>query len=122
MHELPVTQSILEIVLRHAAANAVTGIRSIELAVGGLSDLEPEWLQRYFDQLSRGTVAEGARLEVRRSPLTFSCDACTALFDVGREELDSARCPACGSRNAALVAGSGYRVESMEASAWATSS
>jgi hydrogenase nickel incorporation protein HypA/HybF len=122
MHELPVTRSILEIVLRHAAANRVTAIRSVELVIGGLSDLEAEWLQRYFDHLSRGTVAQGARLQVRRSPLTFSCDACARRFEVDRNELDDARCPVCGAREAALIGGTGYRVESMEACAWATSS
>ena len=49
MHELPVTKSILGIVLRHAESNNVQRVVSIELSIGALSDLEDEWLQRYFD-------------------------------------------------------------------------
>ena len=49
MHELQVTESILDIVLRHAEANQVNKILSIQLKVGELSDLEDEWIQRYFD-------------------------------------------------------------------------
>ncbi len=115
MHELPVTRSILDIVLRHAAAHAVVEVRAIDLVVGALSDLEAEWLQLYFDHLSRGTVAEGARLRVRRSPLRFSCDACATPFTAGRDELEDARCPVCGSRDATIASGAGYRVDSMEA-------
>jgi hydrogenase nickel incorporation protein HypA/HybF len=115
MHELPVTQSILEIVLRHAEAQGVKQVLAIDLKIGALSDLEAEWIQSYFDTLSRGTPAEGAQLRVQRSPLTFLCHGCSQEFTAGRDELDSARCPNCSSREASVVAGAGYTVESMEA-------
>jgi hydrogenase nickel incorporation protein HypA/HybF len=115
MHELPVTQSILEIVLRHAEAQGVNEVLSVDLKIGALSDLEAEWLQSYFDALSRGTVAEGAKLRIHRSPLTFLCEPCAREFTATREELESARCPTCSSRDASVVAGTGYTVESMEA-------
>ena len=115
MHELPVTKSILEIALRHAAANEVSRVSAIDLSIGALSDLEPEWLQTYFDHISRGTAAEGARLRVSRSPLTFRCASCRAEFDAAREDLDRIACPHCGSRDASIVGGTGYTVEAMEA-------
>lgn len=115
MHELPVTKSILSIVLRHAVANEVDKILAIDLSIGALSDLEAEWLQRYFDHLSRGTAAEGATLRVHRSPLSFSCGPCAVEFSATREELEAARCPKCESRDVSLVSGTGYTVESMEA-------
>jgi hydrogenase nickel incorporation protein HypA/HybF len=115
MHELPVTKSILEIVLRHAGAQWVTRVLTIDLAIGALSDLEAEWLQTYFDRLSKGTVAEGAKLRVHRSPLTFRCTPCLKEFTATREDLDTARCPDCGSRDGSIVGGTGYTVESMEA-------
>jgi hydrogenase nickel incorporation protein HypA/HybF len=114
MHELPVTESILGIVLRHAEANRVEQIVAIDLSIGALSDLEPEWLQTYFDHLSRGTPAQGATLRVRRSPLTVRCTACSHEFSVTREELGTARCPLCGSSDASISSGTGYTVESME--------
>lgn len=115
MHELPVTKSILDIVLRHGEANGVTKVLAIDLSIGALSDLEPEWLQTYFDQLSEGTPAHGAQLRVQRSPLTFRCEVCSAAFTAAREELDTAVCPGCGAREATVVSGTGYYVESMEA-------
>ena len=115
MHELPVTRSILGIVLRHASAQDVKKVSAIDLAIGALSDLEAEWLQSYFDHLSKGTVAEGATLRVHRSPLTFRCDPCAQEYTTTREELDTSRCPDCGSRDSSIVGGTAYTVESMEA-------
>ena len=115
MHELPVTKSILDIVLRHADSNGVEKILTIDLSIGALSDLEAEWIQKYFDHLSKGTPAQGAKLRVRRSPLTFRCESCFRDFTVTREELEGATCPQCGSPNVTLVSGTGYTVESMEA-------
>jgi len=114
MHELPVTRSILAIVLRYAEANQVGRVVAIDLSIGALSDLEPEWIQQYFDHLSRGTVAEGAAIRAHRSPLTFRCEPCGTEFQAIREELASACCPGCGSRDVSVVSGTGYVVESME--------
>lgn len=115
MHELPVTRSILGIVLKHAEENGVERVHTISLSIGALSDLESEWIQSYFDHLSKGTPAEGAKLKVSRSPLTFRCHRCPKEFDAAREELENAVCPECGSRDASVIGGTGYRVESMEA-------
>ena len=51
MHELPVTESILQIVLRHAEAQGVEKVHAIDLSIGALSDLEA-WLS------NRATAAE----------------------------------------------------------------
>jgi hydrogenase nickel incorporation protein HypA/HybF len=115
MHELPVTKSILGIVLRHAEAQGVSRVLAVDLSIGALSDLEAEWLQKYFDHLAKGTPAEGAVLRVRRSPLTFLCDPCSVEFTATRDELETACCPECGARDASVVSGTAYTVECMEA-------
>jgi len=114
VHELPVTRSIVDIVLRYAGANKVRRIVAVDLSIGALSDLEAEWIQSYFDHLSKGTLAEGAEIRVRRSPLSFRCDPCGTAFEATREELASACCPECGSREISVTSGTGYMVESME--------
>lgn len=115
MHELPVTKSILGIVLRHAETQGVTKVLTVDISIGALSDLEAEWLQSYFDHLSKGTLAEGAKLRVHRSPVTFLCEPCAREFTATREELDTASCPLCGARDSSIVGGTAYTVESMEA-------
>jgi hydrogenase nickel incorporation protein HypA/HybF len=114
MHELQITERILEVALRHAAEHDVRKILVIHLRIGELSDLEDEWIQRYFDYLSRGTLAESARLAIARAPIVLSCDACACSFEVKRHRLAAAVCPECGESRCQLVSGREYRVENME--------
>ena len=114
MHELPVTESILKIVLEHAPADSVQRIVRIFLDVGELSDLEDEWIQHYFDYLSKGTRAEKAELIIQRQPIMFECAACAHLFEVKKESLQDLRCPACGNTECKLVSGRGYYIKNME--------
>ena len=111
MHELPVTESILKIVLRHAPAEGVKRIVHIFLEIGELSDLEDEWIQHYFDYLSKGTVAENSQLVIQRTPITFQCDACAHVFEIKREALQDLQCPECGNAGCTLVSGKGYYIK-----------
>jgi hydrogenase nickel incorporation protein HypA/HybF len=115
MHELPITKSIFQIVLKHATANNVKRVVAVHLEIGALSDLQDEWVQRYFDRLSRGTVVAGAKLEINRVPAVFRCNACQGQFEVLSLLEEELSCRQCHSREVSLVAGREYRVKSMEA-------
>lgn len=115
MHELPVTESILKIVLKHAQTNHVRRVVSIGLKVGEMSDLEDAWIQQYFDYLSKGTLAEGAKLRIERVPVTMQCQACQTTYTIKIHEQQEPRCPQCGGANATLVAGREYYIKDMEA-------
>lgn len=114
MHELPVTESILKVVLRHAQANDVRRIATIHLRVGKLSDLEDEWIQHYFDYLSEGTVAHGAKLKIERTPIVLRCRACGEDFEADAPKLEEAACPACGVSDWELISGREYFIKEME--------
>ena len=115
MHELPVINSILEVILKHAKMNSVKKVHAISLVVGDLSDLEDEWMQKYFDYVSKGTVAEGARLKIERVPAVVSCTVCGHNFEVVKTRMDSTTCPECGEKKFRLVSGRGYHIKDMEA-------
>lgn len=115
MHELPVMQSILNIIVKHAAMHGVKKVHAIGLSVGTLSDLEEEWMQKYFDHLSTGTVAEGARLKIQWVPAVLSCDACSNRFGLDKSKMDGITCPACGQKKFSLVSGREYHIKDMEA-------
>lgn len=114
MHELPVINSILRIVLKHARENQVNRIKTIFLKIGGLSDLEEEWMQRYFAYLSRETAAASARLAVERIPARVQCRHCGQGFVLDPPFSESQACPACGQSSYVLVSGTGYFIESIE--------
>ena len=114
MHELPIVQQILSTVLKHAAGQNVAKIAIIHLEVGELSDLENEWIQRYFDYLSKETPAEGARLEIQRIPIRLQCGKCSKIYVVEKNNIDKAVCPDCGEKGGSLVSGREYYIKSME--------
>lgn len=114
MHELQVTHRILDVVLRHAQANGANKVVLIQLKVGELSDLENEWLQKYFDYISKGTIAENATLRIERTPVVMECSGCAHSFPVNIRKIKDIRCPECGHKNCALISGSGYNIKNLE--------
>ena len=115
MHELPVMQSIFTTVLKHAVMHNVKKVHAINLLVGKLSDLEAEWMQRYFDYLSDGTVAAGARLNIEWVPAVLSCEVCHTRLEIDKANLDGITCPACTHKKFKLVSGREYHIRNMEA-------
>ena len=114
MHELPVTESILKIILAHAEKNDVRRVMTIHLQVGRLSDLEDEWMQRYFDYVSKGTLAEGAKLHIERTPIRLSCNACAEIYTADDASQIDLPCPHCGKKDANLISGREYYIKNME--------
>ncbi len=114
MHELPITESILKIVLKHAGVNDVRKVKVIHLEVGRLSDLEDEWIQRYFDYLSKGTAAEGARIDIERTPIVMQCNSCSATYEWEVAKMGDMICPACGVKSGTLLSGREYTIKEME--------
>ncbi len=114
MHELAVTESLLQVVLRHAGEGGAGKVISVSVRVGELSDLVSDWMQRYFDYLSRGTIAEGALICIERIPATFRCDACFDVFPADPRTRETIRCPRCASEAMTLVTGRECFVQQIE--------
>jgi hydrogenase nickel incorporation protein HypA/HybF len=114
MHELSVTEGILKIALKHAAVNNVRKVKSIRLQIGKLSGLEDEWIQRYFDYLSKDTLAEGAILKIERMPIVVQCSACSTSSETEMADMGNLACPACGGKGSTLLSGREYTVKDME--------
>ncbi len=92
MHELGLTQSIVDIVAEHADGRRV---RRVTLEVGKLSCVMPDALRFCFDVVSAGTTLEGAQLEIIEIQARGQCRVCGVEFV--RETL-WAVCP-CGARD-----------------------
>jgi hydrogenase nickel incorporation protein HypA/HybF len=87
----------------------------VNLEIGALSDLQNEWIQRYFDHLSEGTIIEGAKLNITRVPAVFRCNKCLQLFNLMSLLVDELSCQYCRSKNVNLISGKEYTIKDMEA-------
>ena len=114
MHELQVTERILDIILQKAKAHHVSKVISIQLQIGELSDLEEEWVQKYFDYLSKDTVAENAKVKIEKIPVIMQCNECGESFNVEIKQMKEIQCPACGQKACTLVSGKEYYIKDME--------
>jgi hydrogenase nickel incorporation protein HypA/HybF len=69
MHELALADGILQIV-ETVAANPETGfkrVKTVFVELGESACVEPDALLFCFDEMTRGSVAEGARLAITRT-------------------------------------------------------
>lgn len=111
MHEMVLTQSILNIALTEAERNKAARVLEIRIKAGALAGVLPALVQEYFDIISAGTMAEKARLRIEKTPASITCQDC------GEESAAESfvfACPACGSAKIRLLKGREFYVESLE--------
>ncbi len=111
MHEMSLSQSMLEIIQEQAAVNGFQYVNIVRLEIGALSCVEPEALEFCFDSVSRGTVAEGATLEIVRVPGRAWCWNCSHLVEVERH---GDPCPDCSRFEMQTRSGSEMKIKELE--------
>lgn len=107
MHEMSLAEGMLGIVEESARANDAKRVTAVWLEIGTLAQIEREALHFCFDAVSRGGVADGARLEIVDVPGAAWCMPCAervAIAAIGDA------CPRCGSYQLQVVAGSDMRI------------
>jgi hydrogenase nickel incorporation protein HypA/HybF len=109
MHEMAITQSVVDAVCEHAAGRRV---HCVVLEVGALCAVVPDSMQFCFELATAGTVADGAQLHLNVEPGAACCRTCGERFVLPDLIL---LCP-CGSADVEVVAGRDLRILSMEVS------
>jgi len=111
MHELSVTESILEISLRHANKANAKRITNLYLVIGQFASIVDDSVQFYWDIVSEGTLADGALLHFRRVPATLSCLECNHQYNPGN---DGFSCPNCKSERVKVISGEEFFMEAID--------
>ena len=107
MHELTITQNIIDIAVSEARNRR---IRRINLVIGELSSVVEDSIRFCFDVISKETLAEGAALSVTAVPAKIRCASCSHEFGYEGEGV----CPECGKRGGEVTAGREFYLESIE--------
>ena len=111
MHELYATQAVLDKALKKAADEHAQRITNIYVVVGEISTYSDESVQFYWDQISKGTIAEAAVLHFRPVLAEMQCMSCFAKYHPVDGEIV---CPNCGGAGAKIVSGEEFYMEGLD--------
>ena len=111
MHELSVTESVLEIACKHAEKAQARKVTDIYLVIGRLSSIVDDSVQFYWDVISKDTICNDAQLHFKREPAKLICLDCQREYLLEDELLP---CPDCGSARIRVLSGDEFNLESIE--------
>ena len=78
-------------------------ILAINLTIGDLTGFVDDSIQFYFDYLSKGTLADGARLAIERIAARVRCGQCGAEYAPPDSRIWT--CPNCEALGGEVIAG-----------------
>lgn len=108
MHELSLTQNILEHALKNAGEKRIL---RVNLLIGQFSDEREESIQFYWNDLAKDTLAQDAELCFQPEDAQMKCLACGMIF---HPEDETSLCPHCSSHRLQLLRGDNVRLESID--------
>ena len=111
MHELSVTENILEIAIRHARQAQASRVTDIYIVIGQLSSIVDDSVRFYWDMISEGTLCAGARLHFERRPARLTCESCGFSYTLSGELM---ACPQCSGTQVRVVSGEEFLLGSIE--------
>ncbi|NLE08795.1 MAG: hydrogenase maturation nickel metallochaperone HypA [Dehalococcoidales bacterium] len=111
MHELSITQNILDITVKQAEQAEATKVSKVHLVIGEMSGIVGECVDFYFHIIGKNTIAAEAELTITNIPTLLKCNSCGREY---KAEENSWTCPDCQVKNFEIVAGRELYVESIE--------
>ncbi len=111
MHELSVTESILEISEKHARQSNAARVVGINIVIGKLSSIVDDSVQFYWDIISKDSICFGAKLNFERKAAVLHCNTCSKDYEI---VTSMQPCPYCGSPDITVISGEEFYVDSIE--------
>lgn len=108
---MSLAESVLQAMEDAARSQHFHKVLAVRLEIGALSGVEPEAMRFCFDAVVRGSLAEGAQLDILSLPGTGWCMACAKTVPM-REVFGE--CPECGSVQMQVTGGTEMRIKDLE--------
>ena len=102
MHEIGIARQILRTVEKYAGENGADEIAEVVCDCGELSLVIPEYLEKTYPMVIKGTILQNAKLTLNTVPGLAECDDCDEIFNVVEHK---GYCPVCGSFNKTVLSG-----------------
>ncbi|MFW9972049.1 MAG: hydrogenase maturation nickel metallochaperone HypA [Candidatus Odinarchaeota archaeon] len=120
MHEFAFAYNIFKVAESTAVKYNAKKITEVVLEIGELTLIVPELLKRSFEMATKGSIAEGAKLNIKITPGKIKCRECNKISEVSltRESqltgLQLFKCSNCGSNNTEIIEGKKANVKNIK--------
>jgi len=111
VHEMSLCEGVLQVLQDNAASQQFSRVKTVWLEVGPFAGVEVDALRFCFDVVCRGTLAEGAALEVIEPPGQGWCMQCSETVSI-QQRFDP--CPRCGGYQLQTTGGDELRIKELE--------
>lgn len=111
MHEMSLTESVLQILQDNAKNKGFERVKRVRLEIGELAGVEIEAMRFCFDVVMKGTLADQARLEIIQIPGQAWCGSCGKSVQVSQR---FEPCPVCGGFQLQITGGEQMLVKELE--------
>jgi hydrogenase nickel incorporation protein HypA/HybF len=111
MHEVSICEGIKGVIDDQALKHGFSAVRRITLEIGAFARVEITSLEFAFDAVMRGSVAEGALLEIVDLPGRAWCLDCATVVEFSDRLAD---CPHCGGGRLLPEGGDEMRIKNLE--------
>jgi Zn finger protein HypA/HybF involved in hydrogenase expression len=108
MRELDVTKALFDKMIKSPDASRM---KQIQIAIGEISELDQNVIERHWVELTRGTAMERATLRFRPVIAEVQCMSCFKKYHPVNGII---HCQNCGSFGAKILSGEGFHVETIE--------
>lgn len=110
MHELAIVEALLETIVPKAEESGAKKILEVNFHIGEMSGIVPSCIHEYFALAGKGTIAEGAKLNLKTVPARIRCSSCGYE---GEPDKKNYCCPECKSFDFKLISGREYFIDSL---------
>lgn len=111
MHEFHIVEGIAKQVLEKAKSAGAKKVTRVALVMGASSGLEESSVRLYFQEISRGTLLEGAELVVNTPASKLHCHTCDEVFDY---QASGFNCPKCSKLGVRPSTGKEFYIDHIE--------
>lgn len=111
MHEFGIAQQMVSVALEQAQKNHAQRVTRLQIEMSRAADENQDSLLFYLDELTRGTPAEGAALEIKQVSGKAHCLSCGCAFE--SDEIPTP-CPRCHSTRVVQQPVAEFKIVSIE--------
>lgn len=113
MHELAITESLIDLVAGECRKENIGSPKKIIADLGALTGYKKDSILYYYDLLRKDIpILANAELEIREIRATVSCNSCKVKSVISEPYL--ALCSRCGSRDINITSGREFMVKEIQ--------